>query len=234
MLKCKFCGFQADSQVKLRQHVANHLNDDDADILGKNAKLEKSLDGTLKVITFYPKGIQRADLPTFMSDMRSNITNALKKQTLGRLGVKWYPVCKIKFGRNVTADDGTENRATTTAHIGSAAEVRLPGDSDEDLQKSIDRAFYNMHNHLDTFTNLQGTGWQVEEIEYLKLNMARYKSVRGASYLELPKEIRNSRAILNIQNKDEKCFLWSILAALHPVSSEDHAYRVNKYLPYEN
>ena len=234
VLQCKFCGFQAQNEVELRQHVANHLNDDDEDLLGPNVKMEKSLEGALKVLTFYPKGIQKADLPTFMSDMRSNITKALKKQTLGRLGVKWYPVCKIKFGRNVVTDDGTEERTTTTAHIGSASEVRLPGDSDEDLQNSIDRALYNMYNHLDSFTKLQGTGWQVEEIQFLKLNMARYKSVRGASYLELPPEIRNSRAILNIQNKDEKCFLWSILAALHPVAYEDHAYRVGKYLPYEN
>lgn len=32
----------------------------------------------------------------------------------------------------------------------------------------------------------------------------------------MPKFIQNSKAVLNIQNNDEFCFLWSIVAALKP------------------
>ena len=74
----------------------------------------------------------------------------------------------------------------------------------------------------------------MEEIECLKLHLMRYRPVKGGSYVPLPKEIINSKSILNIQNKDDKCFLWYILAALHPVPKDEHPYRVGKYLPYED
>ena len=35
-----------------------------------------------------------------------------------------------------------------------------------------------------------------------------------------------------MRNKDLKCFLWSILAQLHPIS--DNAHRVSHYEQYEN
>ena len=40
------------------------------------------------------------------------------------------------------------------------------------------------------------------------------------------------KAILNMENKDEKCFQWSILRYLHPV--EKHATRISDLKKYEN
>ncbi|KAK3731226.1 hypothetical protein QZH41_004694 [Actinostola sp. cb2023] len=54
------------------------------------------------------------------------------------------------------------------------------------------------------------------------------------SYLPLPQKIKNKKAVLNIQNQDPKCFLWSVLAAKHPVDRRDQPHRVNHYLPYES
>lgn len=50
--------------------------------------------------------------------------------------------------------------------------------------------------------------------------------------MELPDKIRFTGGIVNIKNDDQKCFLWSILAALHPVSS--HSERIAQYRDYEN
>ena len=58
--------------------------------------------------------------------------------------------------------------------------------------------------------------------------------MRASSYIPLPKEIEKKRACLNIQNRDQKCFLWCVLAQLHPVEHGKHPYRVSKYRPYEN
>ena len=37
--------------------------------------------------------------------------------------------------------------------------------------------------------------------------------MNGSSYVKIP---LGNYAILNIENNDEKCFLWSILAYLYP------------------
>ena len=53
--------------------------------------------------------------------------------------------------------------------------------------------------------------------------------MRAPSYLPLPKELTAKHTCLNIQNNDKKCFLWSILALLHPVQCRNSPYRVSKY-----
>ena len=78
----------------------------------------------------------------------------------------------------------------------------------------------------------EGSGWAVDEVLHLKLLTGKYKPLKGSQYFELPKKIVKSGCILNIQNKYDKCFLWSILAHLHLVPQNGH--RVEKYIPYEN
>ena len=68
---------------------------------------------------------------------------------------------------------------------------------------------------------------------HIDLGIVSYIPLQGASYLPLPKRIRDKKAVLNIQNKDQKCFLWSILAAKHPVHWREHANRINHYACYE-
>ncbi|KAG8179378.1 hypothetical protein JTE90_012074 [Oedothorax gibbosus] len=63
----------------------------------------------------------------------------------------------------------------------------------------------------------QGSGWIIDEILHLEVNTAVYIPLGAASYIPLPKELLQTRSILNIQNSDNKCFLWSVLADLHPV-----------------
>ena len=41
--------------------------------------------------------------------------------------------------------------------------------------------------------------------------------LRGSSYIELPKELKDKKAIINMKNDDDKCFLWCVLRALNPV-----------------
>ena len=41
------------------------------------------------------------------------------------------------------------------------------------------------------------------------MNISNYKPLSGRTYCKLPKELSNSKkGLINIQNNDEKCFLW--------------------------
>lgn len=68
----------------------------------------------------------------------------------------------------------------------------------------------------------------------LELGFAVYVPLEGSSYLKLPKQLEDKKAVLNIQNDDEKCFLWSVLASLHPVSRRDQPHRLHHYKQYVN
>lgn len=78
-----------------------------------------------------------------------------------------------------------------------------------------------------------GSGWTLEEIVGLSVNYNKYYCFSGSSHMDLPDEIANRKAIVNVQNTDNKCFLWSILAFLHREEVVKDAYRVSKYKRYE-
>ncbi len=54
----------------------------------------------------------------------------------------------------------------------------------------------------------------------------------GGSFIKTPDFIKFKKAVVNVENEDNYCFVWSVLAALYPVKGNQHAYRVNKYKEY--
>ncbi|KAL4101236.1 hypothetical protein QTP88_021256 [Uroleucon formosanum] len=79
---------------------------------------------------------------------------------------------------------------------------------------------------------IKNSQWRLHQILSLGININKYVPFKGSSYIILPKHIGNKKAIINVKNKDDKCFLWAILSALHPAKKD--AQRVTKYIPFEN
>ena len=142
-------------------------------------------------------------------------------------------VCAIKFVK-FEENGNTVEKVNTVGFIHSKTTIKLPGEDEDLLDESINEAFFRLFNNCENFKDLHGTGWVIDEILHLKLMMGKYRPLRGSQYLDLPAFIRNNKAILNIQNTDEKCFLWCILAFLHQVRHTEHPSRVTKYIQYEN
>jgi hypothetical protein len=86
-------------------------------------------------------------------------------------------------------------------------------------------------NEMEAF-ELKSSGWVLNRILRMKLNINRYNPLRGSSYIPLPQTLAKKKAIINIKNDDDKCFLWSILAKLHPADKDPQ--RVSKYKEWEN
>ena len=95
--------------------------------------------------------------------------------------------------------------------------------NDIDIMTELD----NEIDHRD----MEGSGWNVQGINHLKIYFHKTNPINGRTYIKFP--IRTN-AILNIQNNDTYCFLWSILASIHPIDDKNHPYRVSKYIPYKN
>ena len=76
-----------------------------------------------------------------------------------------------------------------------------------------------------------GSGWRLYSIIKLELHTARYIPFRGETWIPLPKELANKKTIINMQNKDNKCFLWCVLRALNP--KDNHPERVDKELKFK-
>ncbi|KAL4132866.1 hypothetical protein QTP88_009945 [Uroleucon formosanum] len=86
-------------------------------------------------------------------------------------------------------------------------------------------------NEIEDFV-MKNSQWRLHQILSLGININKYVPFKGSSYIPLPEHIQNKHAIINVKNKDDKCFLWAILSALHHV--EKDGQRVTKYIPFEN
>ncbi|GFU80620.1 c2H2-type domain-containing protein [Trichonephila clavipes] len=78
------------------------------------------------------------------------------------------------------------------------------------------------------------SGWTLDEILRLEVRTNRYSPFRrSSSFIEVPKQIAETKAIINVINKkDSQCFMWSILAALYPNTSNPN--KTSSYVPHLN
>ena len=73
---------------------------------------------------------------------------------------------------------------------------------------SLENAFQEILYRIDNWIN-KGSGWIVELIESQYINISTYRPLSGRSYVQLPVELKSpKRGLINIKNRDQKCFLW--------------------------
>ena len=99
-----------------------------------------------------------------------------------------------------------------------------------DVDKLIQLCYDGIDGHIEAYTE-KGSGWYFKEVEKLEIHTAEYNPTKGSSYIGLPDRIKNKKAIVNIKNKDDKCFLWCILRYLYPRDRDEE--RINDLKKYE-
>ena len=97
-----------------------------------------------------------------------------------------------------------------------------------DLHEIYKEMTDEIEEKIQKVENTEGSGWVFVEVENLTLYTDIWDPLKVGSYIDLPKELKNKKAIINMKNEDNKCFLWSVLRALNP--KDDHPERIDKDL----
>ena len=63
----------------------------------------------------------------------------------------------------------------------------------------------------------------------IQLHVAEYQPLQATATFKLPKEIQDKKAVVNIQNTCDRCFLYCISAALYSGADETHLERPAKH-----
>ena len=74
------------------------------------------------------------------------------------------------------------------------------------------------------------SGWALSRILNLIINVNKYNLMRAGCRMDMPREIKLKRAVINVESTDNACFAWSVVAALHP--AERHVERKSSYPHY--
>ena len=90
------------------------------------------------------------------------------------------------------------------ADFHSNIEVNLDGTDEREI---YDTMAERIIEKMATFQS-EGSGWRLYSIIRLELHTMRYNPLRGETWIPIPKELANKKAIINMQNKDNKCFFF--------------------------
>ncbi|XP_069109117.1 uncharacterized protein [Argopecten irradians] len=185
-----------------------------------------ALDGTAQTETLEPNPGNLWDVLQFFSDNQILIKDILEERLQNVKGMKWFITLFIKFVKYDQNNEAIHAEPTFRS-------VNLTCTNVSQLKAQLAEAFHNLHNAYQNFER-DGSGWTIDKILKLEVNTVEYTPLEGSSYIPLPSNIQKKKAVLNIQNTDQKCFLWSVLASIHHFPFENHPDRVSNYIQYES
>ena len=157
------------------------------------------------------------DPRSFMDGARENLTEILRnnRNTKVKLILRCYIIHE-------------KDNIIKKFAFNSGIEVNLEGTDEDDIyvimtERKLEKIAKFIHG-----SGGGGTGWRFYKVNKLELRTVNYNPLRGETWIPLPKELADKKAITNMQNKDNKCFLWCVLRAFNP--QEKDPQRLDKRL----
>ena len=151
---------------------------------------------------------------------------ALVALLTGELSFHQYKVSLVLKAEMIKAQ-GDGKTKVQTPYFASKPYTIL---SQHDIENAIEEGHQAIDAQMDKWTK-EGSGWVVNRVLCLYVNIAKYQPLKGSSYIELPKYLQTKKAIVNVRNNDNKCLEWALLSSLYP--AHDNPHRVSKYKDHE-
>ena len=143
-------------------------------------------------------GIGGYDALSFLQNARENITSVLRNNR--KTKVKLILRCNMHLPR-------TDEINLYAFH--SNIEINLDGTDEKEL---YDTMVERISEEIAKFMS-KDSDVRFHSVIKLELHTADYVPLRGDTWISLPKELANKKAIINMKNEDHKCFLWCVLRA---------------------
>ena len=197
---CEFCGKVFGRRQNLTFHLVSHGIDKFPSTFtgGRKTPLRKVLDQT----TISNEGILNDD--TLLKPELINIGKSALKRFDN--SIKWTIAYDVIFVK------GEEERTQPHPTFQEAAYISF---NTEDIKRVVDSSVVKRDKDIETFTH-NGSGWRFIGLDRVVVTVYDYNPARGRSYIPTPPVLASKKAVVNVQNTDNKCFMWSILAALYP------------------
>ena len=97
-----------------------------------------------------------------------------------------------------------------------------------DISELYNEMADEIEEEIQKVENAEGSGYTFVIVIKLVLHTTRWEPLYGSSYMPLDPYLANKKAIINMKNEDDKCFMWCVLRALYP--KDKNAERIDKDL----
>ena len=160
-----------------------------------------------------------------INQTRVGIFERLLKTLQSIKGFKLLEIMKVTLEKT-----SGKTTITKTAYFNSSNHVVL---NEADLRDALTASNEQIMNKIGVWIS-EGSGWTITSVDKHYVNIAKYKPMEGSSYIDLPMELKNKKAMINLKNKDNECFRWCHVRHLNPrtnnpdrISQSDRKYIEN-------
>jgi hypothetical protein len=247
-----------DAKKKAKAKVEEAKNDDKyrndrvrkTEMIGKKkSKLEKKGYATSVRLSYYPKIddindiLPEDDTPdqikmkteSFMVEAQRLLTPEIEKYVEKWGSVKAYSELIVNFSRLLKRNTGEihdeKNEVPSSFKIPKLGTI-----NDKNMTTEIKKLFNveKIKKDIESYMN-KGSDFAISA--YVKFSVSIFKTnqkKKGKRHIKLNSELKNKGVCVNPNNKDEKCFMWAILAVLHydDVTDKKNRGRVSQYKQY--
>lgn len=222
---CSKCGRVFGRKFNMLRHEKKCASNTTAVDFHRRTNDKTALNGLANIHQIFPELQEMFDILVFMGNLKEEITSHLKQRCWELKQLKYY----LNISVEMTRQNNEGQEESTKPHFRTKTNVLLSG---TDLKEHmINENFQKIFRSFDEFQR-KGSSWTLKKIICFEIYTVKYSPVVAGSFIDLPVELQNTRALINIRNKDEKCFLWAVLAAIHP--QQHNKNRLTHYEQFEN
>ena len=160
---------------------------------------------------------------TFFRIAESSLTRVLRENKQTRVKL----IFKCEMQREEKDENGEPFINIKPFNFHSKKEFNLEATDENELYNVM---VDTIEEEIQKTEQAEGTGWQFVRAICLELHTAEWMPLRGSSYIGLPEYLKNKKAITNMKNDDDKCFLWCVLRALNPKPAHTNPEKLDKNL----
>lgn len=226
--KCQHCGLDCKNYTVLFDHTQNFHPSvqfgGNANVTRHQTSAQSALEDSVHVLTIYPTDDDKYDLLTFFYNIRPKIIEALEERCEKVRHIKWYLNVHVEFTRET--NDGVIDSSHPYFKSNTYTLLSKNDVKEIDLNEAFQKQFKSFDEYI-----ARGSGWTLKHVISMELHTMQYRPIGGSTYFKIPETLEKSHSIVNIKNDDNKCFLWSVLAHLHPQKKNPN--RVSHYQKYE-
>ncbi len=142
-----------------------------------------------------------------LKDAIFQLKSRISEELIKKRAIKFYISLHANF--HLSSDTGfmTDPPVVLNTHIVEIYES-------SEVEEILANTYEDLISEIENFQH-RGSGWVLDRLLKLDLHVLEFNPLRATSYIPLPKEVQDKKAVINIKNKDEKCFLWSVIAGLY-------------------
>jgi len=164
----------------------------------------------------------------YFNRVERSVFNIFNINTVGNRSIKMQVSLVCEFMRG---DEGTPSEERVVHFMNS--KMNIMHNTSE-----FDEIYSRIHGEINQIIEIfeeHGSGWKVKRILGSDVRIAKYRTLRGGCFIEIPSYLQQKRAIINVRNNDTQCFKWSFLSIMHynDVNSK-HRNRVSSYRKFES